>query len=205
MNFWVVLQGQMNTQVCIVSAYRPVENNQDVGSVWNQHVRYFRKEELLYDVDPPEQMLDELLHAVEEWIIAGEVVKIGIDINQNISDPVLRERFCLVGLTEAISHHHSPSLPPANYNWNYSDTPIDGIWVSSQVEVLVCGYGAFDLGNDGADHQVLWMAVHLASIFGYALQRLNQRVPQRLRSDDPHLVARYVDRVRAAYRTAHVP
>jgi hypothetical protein len=73
------------------------------------------------------------------------------------------------------------------------------------VEVLVCGYGAFDLGNDGADHRVLWMDVHLASIFGYALQRLNQRVPWRLRSDDPHLVARYVNRVRAAYGAAQVP
>jgi hypothetical protein len=49
------------------------------------------------------------------------------------------------------------------------------------------------------------MDVHLASIFGYALQRLNQRVPRRLRSDDPCLVARYVDRVWAAYRAAHIP
>jgi hypothetical protein len=117
-------------------------------------------------------MLDELLHDEEEWIAAGEVVIIGIDINQNVSDPVLRERFCCVGLTEAISCHHSPSHPPSTYNQNYSDTPIDGIWVSSQVEVLVCGYGAIDSGNNGADHRVLWMDVHLASIFGYALQRL---------------------------------
>jgi hypothetical protein len=62
---WVVLQGRMNTRVRIVSAYRPVENNRDVGSVWNQHVRYFRKEQLLYDIDPREQMLDDLLHDVE--------------------------------------------------------------------------------------------------------------------------------------------
>jgi hypothetical protein len=150
-------------------------------------------------------MLDELLHAAEEWIAAGEVIIIGIDINQNISDPVLPERFRRVGLAEAISCHHSPSHPPATYNRNYSDTPIDGIWVSSQVEVLVCGYGAFDLGNNRADHRVLWMDVHLTSIFVYALQRLNQRVPWRLRSDDPRLVARYVDRVRAAHRAAHVP
>jgi hypothetical protein len=182
-----------------------VENNQDVGSLWNQHVQYFWKEQLLYDVDPQEQMLDELLHAAEEWIAAGEVVIIGTDINQNISDPVLCERFRRVGPTDAISRHHSPSHPPATYNWNYSDTPIDGIWVSSQMEVLVCGYGAFDSGNNGADHRVLWMEVHLASIFGYVLQRLNQRVPQRLRSNDPRLVARYVDWVRAAYRAAHVP
>jgi hypothetical protein len=150
-------------------------------------------------------MLDELLHAAEEWIAADKVVIIGIDINHNISDPVLHERFRRVGLTEAISRHHSLSHPPATYNRNYSDTPIDAIWVSSQVEVLVCGYGAFDSGNDGADHRVLWMDVHLASIFGYALQRLNQRVPRCLRSDDPRLVARYVDRVWAAYRAAHAP
>jgi hypothetical protein len=116
---WVVLQGRMKTRVRIVSAYRPVENNRDVGSVWNQHVRYFRKEQLLYNVDPREQMLDELLHAADEWIAAGEVVIIGIDLNQNISDPVLRERFRPVGLTEAISCHHSPSHPPATYNRNY--------------------------------------------------------------------------------------
>jgi hypothetical protein len=150
-------------------------------------------------------MLDELLHDAEAWIAAGEVVIIGIDFNQNISDPVLRERFRRVGLTEAICRHHSPSHPPATYNRNYSETPIDGMWVSSQVEILVCGYGAFDSGNDGSDHRVLWMDVHLASIFGYELQRLHQRVPRRLRSNDPRLVARYVHRVRAAYRAAHVP
>jgi hypothetical protein len=160
----------MNTRVCIVSAYHPVENKQDVGSVWNQHVRYFWKEQLLYDIDPREQMLDELLHDVEAWIAAGEIVIIGIDVNQNISDPVLCEHFRRVGLTEAISRHHSPSHPPATYNRNYSETSIDGIWVSSQVEVLLCGYGAFDSGNDGAHHRVLWMDVHLASIFGYTLQ-----------------------------------
>jgi hypothetical protein len=36
-------------------------------------------------------MLDELLHAAEEWIAAGEVVIIGIDINQNISDRNLQQ------------------------------------------------------------------------------------------------------------------
>jgi hypothetical protein len=123
-----------------------------VGSFCNQIVWYFQKKLLLYDIDPREQMLDELLHDVETWIAAGKVVIIGIDVNQNISDPVLCECFCRVGLTEAISCHHYLSHPPATYNWNYSETPIDGIWVSSQVEVLVCGYGAFDLGNDGADH-----------------------------------------------------
>jgi hypothetical protein len=158
-----------------------VENNQDVGSVWNQHVRYFRKEQLLYDINPREQMLDELLHNTEAWILAaGEVVIIGIDINQKFSDPVLHERFRGVGLTEAISRHHSPSHPPATYNWNYSETPIDGMWVSSQVEFLVCGYGAFDSGNDGSDHRVLSMDVHLPSIFGYDFQQLHQRVPWRL-------------------------
>jgi hypothetical protein len=101
----------MNTRVRIVSAYRPVENNRDVGLVSNQYVRYFRKEQLLYDVDPREQMLDDLLHDVEAWIAAGEVVITGIDVNQNISDPVLHERFHRVGLTEAISRHHSPSHP----------------------------------------------------------------------------------------------
>jgi hypothetical protein len=112
---WVVLQGQMHTRVRIVSAYLPVENNRDVGSVWNQHVGYFRKEQLLYDIDPREQMLVELLHDVGAWTAAGEVVIIGIDVNQNISDPVLCERFRRVGLTEAISRHHSPSHPPATY------------------------------------------------------------------------------------------
>jgi hypothetical protein len=138
---WVVLQGRLNTRVRIVSAFRPVENNRDVGSVWNQHVRYFWQEQLLYDIDPREQMLDELLHDAEAWIAAGEVVIIGIDVNQNISDPVLCERFRRVGLAEAICCHHSPSHPPATCNWNYSETLIDGMWVSSQVEVLVCGYG----------------------------------------------------------------
>jgi hypothetical protein len=125
---WVVLQGRLNTRVHIVSAYCPVENNRDVLSVWNQHIRYFQQEQLLYDIDPREQMLDELLHDAEAWIV---------DVNQNISDPVLCERFRRVGLTEAISRHHSPSHPPATYNRNYSETPIDGMWVSSQVEILV--------------------------------------------------------------------
>jgi hypothetical protein len=109
---WVVLQGRMNTRVRIVSAYCPVENNRDVGSVWNQHVQYFRKEQLLYDIDPQEQMLDELLPAAEEWIAAGEVVIIGIDINQNISDPVLREGFDRSNFSSPFSISSSCNLQP---------------------------------------------------------------------------------------------
>jgi hypothetical protein len=44
-----------------------------------------------------------------------------------------------------------------------SEIPIDGIWVSSDVEVLSCTYGAFEAGNDGADQRVLWMDVDLHS------------------------------------------
>jgi hypothetical protein len=40
------------------------------------------------------------------------------------------------------------------------------------VQVLLCGYGTFDAGNDGADHRVLWMDIPLHSILGYSPQRL---------------------------------
>jgi hypothetical protein len=63
---WAVLQGQQNKRVRVVLAYHPVENKkQDMGLVWNQHVRYFCKEHLLYDIDPHEQVLEDLLNSME--------------------------------------------------------------------------------------------------------------------------------------------
>jgi hypothetical protein len=139
------------------------------------------------------------------WVVGNETVIVGMDANQNISDPSLRARFHKAGLVEAISRHHSPDTPPALYNRNQSNIPIDGVWVSSQVQVLLCGYGAFDAVNDGADHRVLWMDIPLHSILGYSPQRLYQRVPRRLHSDNPRLVQRYLRRLKEKYRNAKIP
>jgi hypothetical protein len=149
---WVLLQGRQDTKVRLVTAYRPVENKRDAGSVWNQHVRYFRKEYGLCDVNPREQVMDDLLEEVSGWVAENETVIVGMDVNQNIRDPNLRARFHQAGLVEAISRHHSPDTPlPLIIGTNR----IVQLMVFG-VQLLLCGYGAFDAG---ADHRVLWMDI----------------------------------------------
>jgi hypothetical protein len=69
---WAVIAGYF-------AAYRPVENKRDVGSAWNQQVRYFRKEHLLNDINPREQMIDVLLAEVAGWVTANETVIVGME------------------------------------------------------------------------------------------------------------------------------
>ena len=71
----------------------------------------------------------------------------------------------VVGLSEAISRRHAPLSPPETCRKNYSGKTIDGIFVTSGVEITSAGFLDYDakLGWN-SDHRLGWIRINQASV-----------------------------------------
>ena len=85
-----------------------------------------------------------------------------------------------------------------------TDTPIDGIFVSSGVSVKASGYLEFHQYFQ-SDHRGLWIDIDLkATLGGYRPSR-SSFVPRRLQTTDQRVVRRYLKAAEAGYRHYNIP
>ena len=149
----------------VVSAYRPNKATKYTGSVWQQHRIYWTERE--EETDPREKFTADLKELVSGWRAEGCEVIVGIDVNGDVPKLAVgsfRQHMQEVGLHEAIlASHHGPY--PATQNRNLTDTPIDGIFVSSGVSVKASGYLEFHQYFQ-SDHRGLWIDIDLKATLG---------------------------------------
>ena len=190
---WTRLQGQNNTHVRVISAYRPCTNNSDIGSTYQQHLRYFRS--MGNFADPRDLFLDHLATAIGEWQNDGDSIILGMDANQDIRAPSIKHFCDALHLSETVLSRHPTQPPIATYNRNQSDETIDGIFISSHLNPVACGYLAFEEGCP-SDHRAIWIDFSRHDLFG-----LNQCLPPprrvlNLQAKNPRLVSTYNKRVK---------
>jgi len=77
------LRGKHGATISFFSAYRPCHNTLWLGSVWNQHLRYFQLQGVP-SPDPCSIFDADLLAAVTSALDAGDNVVIGIDNNADV-------------------------------------------------------------------------------------------------------------------------
>lgn len=169
---WASIAGRQGFTTVLVSAYRPTVNKKDIGSTWNQHNRYFN--DMAHGRDPIKAFDDDLIKALEEWLASGANIILGMDINEDARDGKLAKRLQELGLREGVTTHHKNKSPPATQNRNTTRTPIDGIWVTGNLEIIKAGYSAFD-GACKSDHRALWMDITTTTLLGH---RPNDSIPR---------------------------
>ena len=118
-------------------------NSSGTGSVWSQHVRYYRSEGI-QDSHPRNLFMEEITAAIQAWMADGDHLVFGLDANEDIRTGAVQKKLANIGIFEAIIRHHPTKSVPATCNKNESRKTIDGIWTSPGVEVLRCGYLPFD-------------------------------------------------------------
>ena len=202
---FVKFQGRDGYTVTMFSAYCPVENDRDLGSVWNQQYRYFQAAENLFSPNPCILFHRDLTAALQVCLGAGDQVIVGIDQNADVRTDGLSFELQALGFREAILTLHTQSSPPATHNRNTTRTPIDAIWVSENVDVLRAGYcpfgGAYGMESD---HRMLWIEVCNCSLMGKHLPPPVSFSHSKLQSSHPHLRQRYFKRVRHSFLKAGV-
>jgi hypothetical protein len=86
-----------------------------------------------------------------------------------------------------------------------SRTPIDNIWISPGIEILQCGFLPFhDYKGFDSDHQLIWVEIDNASLFGHYPQQMWKAPSTRVRSNDPRCRDRYIERVLQQYEEENV-
>ena len=201
----VRFKGKANLTVSMVSAYRPCRSPDHVGSVWNQHRRYFRDHHDIPHPDPHDIFDTDLLAMLSLRLEAGDCVVLGIDHNDDVRTSRLSQGLRSLGLSDAILSLHAPASPPATHNRNTTRTPIDALWVSPSVGITRAGYCPFD-GPYGmsSDHRLLWIEVTELSILGKHLPPSMKIPASRLKASDPRSRALYIKRVKLHYNRARI-
>jgi hypothetical protein len=175
-------RGSRNMSFRVISAYRCVRNIHGPLSVWNQ-LRYLMDLQQR-DGDPIECFDYDLSAFIQQCMSDGEQIILGIDVNADVRSSSFTKTMNNLGLFDICTHRHGINTPST---YARGSTPIDAIFVSSNLLHSKCGYLKVV-----SDHRVLWMDVPQHILFGQRLSTLPTRHPHRLALQDPRIASKYV-------------
>ena len=81
---------------------------------------------------------------IRAWLELGDSIVLVIDANDDVTHSRLTQSLSSLGIRYGILFTHPSSSPPAAQNRNQTRTPIDAIYISSNVIVTRAGYAPFD-------------------------------------------------------------
>ena len=122
---WVRIRGKHDQYTRFVSGYRPCHNARGTGSVWSQHVRYYRGEGI-QDPHPRNLFIEEITTTIQAWMQEGNHVVLGLDANEDVRFGTVQKDLANIGMFEAIIHHYPTKSVSATCNKNLSRMPIEG-------------------------------------------------------------------------------
>ena len=184
---WTQYRGRNNVSLRVVTAYRPVRNTTGAMSVWNQQRSYF--DDKNDDRCPRELFNLHLADAIRTWLAAGDQLVVALDANEDVRYGTVYQFLLDLGLKEAIIDQHGPAGPST---FAYGSCPIDGLFVSSTLLGLRCGYTGYWHG-----HRCLWMDIPQAIAFGHDMPPIVRASARRLKVEDPRVTFRYTTELKA--------
>ena len=140
---WARFQGKGNTVIPTISAYRPTINHGPT-TTWSQHCRYYQEHQKRQNPDVKAIFDKDLVTHIKAWLELGDSIILRIDANDDVQHSRLTQSLSSLGIRDGIFSTHSSSSPPATQNRNQTRTPIDAIYVSSNVIFTRAGYSPLD-------------------------------------------------------------
>ena len=160
----MLIQGKEGRAIRVVMLYQPNPGAVKINSVYN-----ITKTTMAYDDDhrcPREAIYEDLDKEIKRWKEQQEELIIMLDANEGVRRGSTAKWMKEWGLKEAIMSRHGNNAPPT-YTGGMAGgkDPIDGIFVSTGINVEVAGYlAAGQLGF--GDHRCLWIQIDMAEHFG---------------------------------------
>lgn len=183
---WTKYRGYQQRILRVISAYRCCHNTGHL-SAFSQQRRYF---DLNNDHrNPRDAMLDDLEANILQWIAAGELIILMIDMNEDTSSTRIQERLLRIGLYDPIVTKYRTTQGTAPTQQRGS-TPIDGIFISRSLNMETGGYMPFKAAP--TDHRPIWIDIKFQDVFGYSMKELVPPQMRRLKHEDPRVVKRWI-------------
>jgi hypothetical protein len=175
---WQTLKGKNNKVVRMVSAYRPVKNESNAGSVWYQ--QQYHSDKNNNGLNPHERWITELRILIEQWLVDGDSIVLMVDLNDDVRSSQVAKSITRMGLKEIVTANHQ-----APNTHQRGSRPIDGIFVSEEIYSTACGYV-----ESPSDHLCVWLDLDFATTFG-DLKKIDRLQIRRLQCSDPRTVQIY--------------
>ena len=99
-------------------------------------------------------MILDLIDDIKVWQEQGDQIMLLTDANEHVGNEEFISAFREIGLTEAILDKHRDTNGVQLTHQRGKD-PIDGIFLSANIEVQAAGYLSF--GEAPSDHRGLWV------------------------------------------------
>lgn len=181
---WTHYWGHGNVTLQVICAYRPCKIPGPL-SVYAQHQMFFDTQDI--KGCPRDLFTIHLLEEIEAWITQGDQLILMIDANEDICS--FHQALQNTGMREALLHHHSTN---ASATFDGGSEPIDGIFVSPSINIIIGGY--FEFGFcPFTDHRGLWINVHYNNAFGHIMPAITTAWVRRLKTQDPRIMKRYTE------------
>ena len=155
---WTLLRGKDGVSLRVITAYCPHDRGGDF-SVYGQHRHRFHT--LGKPRIPRKAFWEDLLVNVRMWLEAGDQIILTGDWNEDVN-AVQRKYFAPLGIREVLLEKYGP----APNTFEFGSKPIDGIFMSSTLEIQQGGYLPFGEGVD-SDHRSLWVDISYTDAFGH--------------------------------------
>ncbi len=194
----VLLRGNHNTKVRIVTVYRPVFSKGAL-SAYQQHKCALLNTDI--DTCPRQQILVDLRVMIEQWKADGEQLIIAGEFNEDVRGHTIKSFFDSVEMHELLLNLH-PSATPTNTFVN-GTAPIDGIFGTFNLQPVVGGYTSFEWGMN-TDHRMLWVDFPMEHLFGGNLHLLWKPQIRRLKCQDPRIVNRFIKLWKIHYERSEI-
>jgi len=187
---WMVLKGQENKLLRIVTAYRPSKSNNGHLLVSQQHWQHFSNQnpDQTGQLHPQKKFWVDLKPLLKAWMEAGEQIIVGIDVNKHIGHLDIITFFSKFGMIEAITNQHSLDAPLTHQLGSHA---IDGLFINPSLLGHQCSYlGGLDrvTGN----HHALWLDLLEQWLFGGSMPTIVRAGAHHLKSNDPRMHNSYL-------------
>jgi hypothetical protein len=163
---WQAFAGKGKRTIQVVTAYCPVRNTSNAGSVWHQHEFYADINNC--EGSPFNRWIGDIQLTISEWMAKGDSAIVMADFNKDVIRGRVVGQLKNMGLKDVMASHYANSTPMFHRGW----TTIDTILSTQEITILKSGYT-----RAPGDHLCVWMDVHT----NICLNNLHSR--HRLRLD----------------------
>jgi hypothetical protein len=191
---WQRFQGKAGRFLRVVTAYTPVIDKWDLGSVWNQQRGYWTARGIMTCL---KQKFDEdLLEATDGWLEAGDHLLILMDTNGHVQHSKLAEELQKREIQELVTSRHGTGGPAT---FQLGSIPIDGIFGTPGLMDSRGGYM-----EAPGDHLGIWVDIPKEEVFGQSTSKWVPEASRRLKCDDPRVVKWYSDKLERLYADQNI-
>ena len=180
---WTTFRGKRGVITTVITGYRPCKNKKGDNSTYTQHTRVM--DALQLEGDPRDLWLRDIGMMIKDRIQSGKQVILMADFNENVMNAKMRQLSEALGLEEVLSSRFG-RVP----TWQQGTAPIDGIYISSTINVQCAEYSEFGLFD--SDHRCLWIEVPMANLYGFKISRIAPAITRKLQCDRPAVQQKWI-------------